>query len=226
MAVLFDLDGTLLDTALDFLTAVNTMLQQQGAPLITYQELRPLVSFGRKRIVERIFNINPTTHDDLFQATLATFLSNYEATKHELTVLFPYMEELLIQLEQANIIWGIVTNKPSYLTHQILQTKNLSHRTKCIVCGDTTPYAKPHPEPLLYASKLIDTNPENCIYIGDAKHDIIAGNAAGMYTISALYGYIEDHNDAMKWPANSMVQSVQEIYPLVYQWHKQKTLIN
>jgi phosphoglycolate phosphatase len=225
MAVLFDLDGTLLDTAPDFLTAVNKMLQQQGSPTITYQELRPLVSFGRKYIVENIFKISPTDNA-LYQTTLATFLEYYEATDHDSTVPFPHIEELLTQLEEANITWGIVTNKPGYLTYQVLERTNLAHRAKCIVCGDTTPYAKPHPEPLLYASKLINTDPGNCIYIGDAKHDIIAGNAAGMYTISALYGYIEVHNDAIEWPAKNAVQSVQEIYPLVYQWHKQNALIS
>lgn len=224
MAVLFDLDGTLLDTALDFLVAINNMLRKQGKALITYEEVWPLVSLGRKYIVEHIFKINP--QDEQFQTVLNTFLEHYEAANHELTMPFSGIEELLTQLEQANIIWGIVTNKPSYLTHQVLQRKNLEHRAKCIVCGDTTPNAKPHPEPLLYASKLINTPAVDCIYIGDAKHDIIAGNAAGMYTISALYGYVPNHNDALQWPANSMVNTVQEIFPLVYQWHKQKNLIN
>jgi phosphoglycolate phosphatase len=225
MAVLFDLDGTLLDTALDFLTAVNNMLQRQGAPLVKYEDIRPLISFGRRSIVENIFKIDPK-NTALFQSTLETFLTSYEDTNHELTAPFPYIEKLLTKLEEHNITWGIVTNKTSYLTHQILQKKNLAHRAKCIVCGDTTSNAKPHPEPLLYASKLINTEPGDCIYIGDAKHDIIAGNAAGMYTISALYGYIVDYNDALQWPANSMVKTVQEIFPLVYQWHKQKTLVN
>jgi len=224
MAVLFDLDGTLLDTALDFLTATNKMLQQQGAPLITYQEIRPLVSFGRSHIVKNIFKIN--LQDERFQSTIDTLLANYEATNHELTSPFPKIDELLTQLDQANIIWGIVTNKLSYLTQQILTKKNLTHRTKCVVCGDTTSSTKPDPTPLLYASKLINTDPKDCIYIGDAKHDIIAGNAAGMYTISALYGYITDYNDALQWPANSKVNTVEEIFPLVYQWQKQKLLIN
>lgn len=225
MAVLFDLDGTLLDTALDFVVAINNLCQQQNRPLVTYQEVWPLVSLGRKHIVEHIFQIDPqdTTR---FANMVTLFVESYSATNHQATMPFPMVNDLLTKLEQANIIWGIVTNKPSNLTHQILKQNKLQHQPKCIVCGDTTPNAKPHPEPLLYASKLINTPAENCIYIGDAKHDIIAGNAAGMHTVTALYGYIADLTAALAWPANDKVNTVEQIFPLIYQWHKQKNLSN
>ncbi len=224
MAVLFDLDGTLLDTNPDFVAATNKLLQQQGLPLVTYLDIRPLISWGSKCIVENIFKVSP--NDAKFQSLVDQLLAAYQATNFAYTKPFPGIEELLANLEAAKIPWGIVTNKLGYLTNPLLKTQNLVTRAKCIVSGDTTPKAKPEPEPLLYASKLINVLPENCIYIGDAKHDIIAGNRAGMYTISALYGYIDDYNAALAWPANCKVTTVQEIFPLVYQWHKQKTLVN
>ena len=220
MAVLFDLDGTLLDTALDFVAVTNKMLQEQKKNLISYEDIKPLVSWGSKSIIENIFKISP--NNPKFNSLVELFLKYYQENNHTLTAPFPGIQELLTKLEQENITWGIVTNKLGYLTNHLLKIKGLYNKAKCIVSGDTTKTAKPSQEPLIYASKLIDTDPRDCIYIGDAKHDIIAGNAAGMYTISALYGYIKEYADALEWPAKNRVTEVQEIFPLVYQWHKQK----
>lgn len=224
MAVLFDLDGTLLDTAPDFVVATNKILAQKGWPLVGYADLKPLISWGSKCIIENIFKIQP--ENPQFTLLVDTLLANYQATNFTDTKPFPGIEELLLNLATAQIPWGIVTNKLTYLTNPLLKRHNFATHAKCIVCGDTTTKPKPAPEPLWYASELINTAPQNCIYIGDAKHDIIAGNSAGMYTISALYGYISDYNAALAWPANNNVTTVKEIFPLVQQWHQQQRLIN
>ena len=224
MAVLFDLDGTLLDTIPDFLAATNQLLAQRQLPAATYQDLQPCISWGAKKIVETIFKLDQSHAD--FQDLVGQLIMNYQATNFAFSKPFPGIDKLLLDLDQANIPWGVVTNKLEYLTHPQLALHKLSDRAKCVVCGDTTSAPKPSPEPLLYASRVICVEPQDCIYIGDAKHDIIAGNAAGMYTITALYGYTADSVAALSWPANDKVTTVAEIFPLVQQWHKRKALTN
>jgi HAD superfamily hydrolase (TIGR01509 family) len=124
---------------------------------------------------------------------------------------FPGILELLDQLEKRKIAWGIVTNKPAFLTNPLMERLELFHRAACIVSGDTTPNSKPHPEPLLYACNKMAVQPENCIYIGDAARDIEAGKAAGMFTIGALFGYIDSIEEALKWKADHYVNQATEL---------------
>lgn len=217
--ILFDLDGTLLDTAPDFLYALQQLRKEEGlAPLSpsALLQLRPAVSNGIGALITNGFGMDPEHPDspilgkrlrDLYQQILGIN-----------TKPFPGIESLLTTLEQRNIPWGVVTNKPRELTEPLLLQQNLSHRAACIVSGDTTPNIKPHPEPLFHACRVLKVLPTQCLYIGDAERDIMAGKAAGMTTIAALFGYIEDITLAKKWAAHHYVHHANEILPWLEKW--------
>ena len=222
MTILFDLDGTLVDTAPDFIEALNALRAEINLPPLapshqtSTRMIEVAVTEGLPALVAAGLAIT-TDHPEslLWQKRL---LKAYQQNLGLYSKLFPGIEALLQTLEQRQIPWGIVTNKHEAQTHPLLKTLGLSHRAACIVCGDTTAYAKPHPEPLFYACRQIGVSPTHCIYIGDAERDIIAGNAAGMTTIAALFGYIEDTTRAKSWGAHHYIDHADQILPFFEEW--------
>jgi N-acetyl-D-muramate 6-phosphate phosphatase len=213
MAVLFDLDGTLLDTAPDLAYAVNQLRSEAQLAPLAYEQIKHTISEGIPAFLKLALDYD-RDHPD-YDAKAEQFKIFYQACLGKYCGYFPGMIELLSLLEQHHIPWGVVTNKRSRFTDPLLKIFNLSHRAACIVSGDTTPFTKPHPEPLIHASKIIGISPSECIYIGDAENDIIAGNAAGMKTITALFGYVADVSQAMDWDADHHVYHVNELWPLI-----------
>jgi N-acetyl-D-muramate 6-phosphate phosphatase len=210
-AVLFDLDGTLADTAPDLANAVNKMRQDRGLPLTPYELLRPMASAGARGLIGVAFGIQPA--DAEFEAMRTEFLANYEAQIADQTVLFEDIVALLTKIESNNQHWGIVTNKPLRYTDVLLPLIGLAHAA-CSISGDTTPHAKPHPEPLFEAARRLQLPPEQCWYVGDDLRDIQAGKAAGMATIAAGWGYC-GMSEPANWDADFIAGSPREIIELL-----------
>ncbi len=209
-AVLFDLDGTLLDTAADFADVVSQMTEQAGLPAIPFSAIHQTVSNGARALVELAFAIQ-SGHPD-FETRLNSLLALYSerilATK---ATLYPGMDALLQQLEQAGVPWGIVTNKPERFSRPLLESLRLSTRCSTLICPDHVTLSKPHPEPLLLACKQLEINPRDAIYVGDHPRDIDAGRAAGMFTIAVRYGYLPESPPVEQWQADLIVDSVELI---------------
>ena len=210
-AVLFDLDGTLADTAPDLANAVNKMRQDRELPLTPYELLRPMASAGARGLIGVAFGIQPGDAD--FEAMRTEFLANYEAQIADQTVLFEDIVALLAKIESNGQHWGIVTNKPLRYTDALLPLIGLAHAA-CSISGDTTPHAKPHPEPLFEAARRLQLAPEQCWYVGDDLRDIQAGKAAGMATIAAGWGYCGISEPA-NWDADFIAGSPREIIELL-----------
>ncbi|TCK18077.1 phosphoglycolate phosphatase [Thiogranum longum] len=208
-AVLFDLDGTLLDTAPDLAAALNATLQLNERDALPFETIRPVVSHGGRALIELGFGID-SQHPD-FEPLRKQLLDLYQANLAVHTALFPGMGEVLDELEQRHIRWGVVTNKPGWLTDPLLDALNLAQRTACIVSGDTLPERKPHPAPLLHACKLVGCQPQDAIYIGDAERDIEAGRNAGMRTLVALFGYLMEHDRPENWGADALIEQPADI---------------
>ena len=207
--VLFDLDGTLLDTAPDMAHALNSLRDEHDLPHLSLDAIRPHVGYGSKALLKLGFNADE--QDAQYASLLSTFFSNYEKCLARSTVLFPGMSEVLTHLEDSNIPWGIVTNKPARFTHDLLDALDLSRRSDCTICGDTLEKRKPHPEPILYACHLLQQPPANTVYIGDAPTDIIASKAAGVRSLAALYGYISKDEDPYAWKADGYIKTPTDI---------------
>jgi 2-phosphoglycolate phosphatase len=208
-AVLFDLDGTLVDTAPDLGYALNSLLEQEGLASLPHDLIRPVASNGSAGLLSLGFGL--TTDDAEFKPLQARFIRLYQDNIARGSRLFPGMSEVLDYLEQSDIIWGIVTNKPAFLTDPLAILLNLTERAACIVSGDTTPHAKPHPAPMLHACHIISVEPEKCLYVGDAARDIEAGKNAHMTTILARYGYISADDDANAWQADGSIDHPAEL---------------
>jgi len=209
--VLFDLDGTLADTAPDLAAALNHVLKIHNCDPLPYETIRPIVSHGGMALITLGFGKEHPEFDTLYQELLQHYQNNIANE----TVLFPGMNELLLELEEKNINWGVVTNKPSWLTEPLLDALNLTSRTSAIVSGDTLEQRKPHPAPILHACKQAGSEAAECIYIGDAERDIEAGNRAGMPSIVALFGYIAESDIPDDWGAHSSINHPQEIISLI-----------
>ncbi len=207
--VLLDLDGTLLDTAPDMARALNRLRLEQAAPALPLAHLRPVVSHGSLGLIGVGFGFTPENPD--FAALKQRFLALYAGDLASETTLFPGMEEALSGLEAQNIPWGIVTNKPGWLTEPLLKTLQLWERAACVISGDTTTHAKPHPEPLLHACRLLNIPPKHCVYVGDAQRDIQAGQRAGMATLVASYGYMHHDECPQDWGANGLINTPLEL---------------
>jgi N-acetyl-D-muramate 6-phosphate phosphatase len=214
--VLFDLDGTLADTAPDLAFALNSVLQEQGREPMAYEDIRPVVSHGGIALVKHGFAIDET-HPD-FPALRQRLLDIYRANIARETNLFTGMTELLEQIEQRGLNWGVVTNKPGWLTEPLLDALGISSRTTTIVSGDTLPERKPHPAPMLLACQQAGSEAEQCLYVGDAERDIEAGRNAGMRTLVARFGYIGSNDDPTSWQADGMVDSALEILDWLERW--------
>ena len=207
--ILFDLDGTLADTAPDMAFALNKLRQQRGKPPLEFDKIRPVVSLGGAAMIKLAFNL--TVDDTEFEALRKNFLEIYSQNIFRNTRLFPGMDHVLDTLEANNCQWGIVTNKPGWLTGPLLEAMELDNRASCVISGDTLPYNKPRPEPLLHACSLMDCSPGDTVYIGDARRDIEAGKNAGMSTIIARYGYIENGEVPDTWGADVIIDTPLEI---------------
>jgi len=211
--VLFDLDGTLIDTAPDMAAALDILCDEENQTRLAFNKVRPFVSNGSVALVKLAFG------DALDAAILDRLKTRYlEIYQDHLTVhsqLFDEMSTLLIQLEKNNIKWGVVTNKPGWLTEPLMESLGLHQRAACIVSSDSTQNRKPHPEPMYYACELADSKPDECVYIGDAQRDIEAGQNAGMKTIIAAYGYISETENIDNWHADYCIQSPSQIFELL-----------
>lgn len=212
-AVLFDLDGTLLDTAPDMCAALNALRGQEGLQPLPVDQLRCHVSHGAARLVSLGFGCQEGPR---FEELRQRFLDLYRADLHGRTRLFDGLEEVLLSLESAGTGWGVVTNKPAWLTEPLMRAMGLSSRAACVVSGDTLPERKPHPLPLLHAAGLLQVPPAACVYIGDAERDIQAGRAAGMRTLVATFGYISPDDDPGTWMADAMISHPRQILDLMW----------
>jgi N-acetyl-D-muramate 6-phosphate phosphatase len=212
-AVLFDLDGTIADTAPDLVAAVNKMRHDRGLEMRPLETLRPLASAGARGLIGGAFEIGPE-HPE-FPAMRAEFLANYEADLCIETTLFPGIDTLLDQLDARGVRWGIVTNKVTRLAEPLVALLGLDVRAACLVCGDTTPHSKPHPAPLLHAAELMEERPERVVYVGDDLRDVQAGFAAGMVTVAAAYGYCGIDLPPERWHADHVVETTVELQHLL-----------
>lgn len=185
-AVLFDLDGTLADTAPDLAAAVNKLRTDRGLAPTAYDLLRPVASAGARGLIGASFGLGPD--DEGYEELRTTFLENYAHAIAVESSLFNGIQELLAYLQQSKLPWGIVTNKPSRFTELLVPQIGLQSAS-CIVSGDTTAHPKPHPAPLLEAAQRLGLSPQSCWYVGDDFRDIEAGKAAGMPTVAAAWGY-------------------------------------
>ena len=202
-AVLFDLDGTLADTAPDLGAALNRVRRDRGLDPVPLETLRSSSSHGARGLLRTGMGVLPE-HSD-YVALRDAFLAQYESALCVDTVLFADVEALLDAIEARSLKWGIVTNKATRYTTPLIARLGLDKRTTAVVCGDTTPHPKPHPAPLLAAAGMLGVAPERCVYVGDAERDVTAGIAAGMRTIVACYGYIEAHESPDSWPADGRI---------------------
>jgi 2-phosphoglycolate phosphatase len=203
--VLFDLDGTLLDTAPDLADALNAVLMENHRPPLPFQEIRGVVSHGAMALIRLGFELDEF-HPD-FQPLRQRLLELYRDNISRTTRLFPGMGEVLDQLGVLGYNWGVVTNKPGWLTDPLLMDLGLFSRAACVVSGDTLETRKPHPAPMLYACERIGSTPEVCVYVGDAQRDVEAGRNAGMHTLVALFGYFQAHDRPQEWHADGMIHA-------------------
>ncbi len=207
-AVLFDLDGTLADTAPDLAYALNCMRVSRQLPLLPVATTRAYTSMGARGLLGVGLDVTPE-HPD-YAAMRDEFLAHYEANLCRETQLFPGMAELLDELERRGLKWGIVTNKAERYTHPLLKLLGVDHRAACVIGGDTTGKTKPDPAPLFAATNRMGIAPRHCIYVGDDRRDVQAGRAAGMKTIVVKFGYLHG-NDPEAWEADAMIDTPGEL---------------
>ena len=207
--VFFDLDGTLADTAPDLGGALNTLLIERGRAPLSQDIIRPIASNGSPGLIKLGFGVTPEHPDYL--ALRTRFLEIYSDGLCVHTALFPGVANVLAELGRRDIKWGVVTNKPAFLTEPLIKTLNPSPAPACIVSGDSTANRKPHPEPMLHACKCAGCEPLQCVYVGDAERDIQAGREAGMQTLVALFGYIGKDDAPANWGADGMIKTPHEL---------------
>ncbi|MFC7517123.1 HAD family hydrolase [Herbaspirillum sp. GCM10030257] len=210
-AILFDLDGTLADTAPDLAGAMNRVRAARGLAPTPYELLRPVASAGARGLIGASFGLKP--EDEGFAELRTAFLDTYESAIAIDTRLFDGVERLLDEMQTRNIGWGIVTNKAARFTDLLVPKIGLGH-AGCIVSGDTTPHSKPHPAPLLEAARRLGLPPEQCWYVGDDLRDVQAGRAAGMRTVAASWGYC-GHVEPETWEADAIAASPLEVCDLI-----------
>lgn len=211
--ILFDLDGTLVDTAQDLGAALNIQLQRHGRSALPAEVIRPVASHGSRGLLALGFDILPT--DANFVAMRDEYLDIYEEVLTHSPALFEGMREVLNAIEGKAGKWGIVTNKPRRFTTPIMQAMGLDKRAACVISGDDAPRPKPYPDTLLMACAAMQVDTTECLYIGDAERDIEAGQAAGMRTAVALYGYLGETDDPEAWGADFMVEQPLDILKLL-----------
>ena len=212
-AVLFDLDGTLIDSAPDLAGAANDMRLDRGLPELPYESFRPMVGSGARGMIGAGFDIAPGHAE--FEALRDEFLSRYEQRMTRLTHVFADVMPVLSALEAASIPWGIVTNKATRFASPLVQALNLHQRASVLIAGDTTAHSKPHPEPLLEAARRINLLPQYCAYVGDDLRDVQAGHAAGMLTVAVRWGYLGFGEPIDAWGAHHIASKPTDILTLL-----------
>lgn len=204
-AVLFDLDGTLIDSAPDLGAAADKMRTDRGLPSLPFADYRPMAGAGARGMIGVGFGIAPGHAD--FEALKQEFFANYEACMTQRTYAFDGVADLIAQINKAGLKWGVVTNKSERFALPLTRAMPMFQSARAIIGGDTTPHAKPHPAPLLEAARQIGVAPERCAYVGDDERDILAGRAAGMPTVAAAYGYLGATADTAHWNADATISS-------------------
>jgi N-acetyl-D-muramate 6-phosphate phosphatase len=212
-AVLFDLDGTLIDSAPDLGAAADRMRVERGLPSLPLERYRPMAGAGARGMLGVAFGITPDHQD--YPEMREEFFVNYERRMTERTYAFDGIPELIAELTARGLKWGVVTNKSMRFTGPLTQCMSLFSSAGTIVGGDSTPHAKPHPEPLLEAARQLQVEASRCIYVGDDERDITAGLAAGMGTVAATYGYLGSNADALQWGAHTHIDAPLELLPLL-----------
>lgn len=212
-AVLFDLDGTLADTALDLGGALNALLREKGLPEKSMAQIRPHASHGSGALVT--LGTGLTAEHPEFQSYRQAYLAQYEQCFDKETVLFDGVHDLLTQLHERGIKWGIVTNKPETFTHRLLPKLGFRQPVSVVVSGDTCDEAKPSTKPMLFACEKLGIAPEHCLYVGDAERDMLAGRNAGMVTVLAEWGYIADDDDTESWLYDYTVRQVIDVLDII-----------
>ncbi len=214
-AVLFDLDGTLIDSAPDLGAAADKMRKDRGMSSLDDALYRPMAGSGARGMLEIAFGMGPD-HPD-YEAFKEEFLSNYEQAMTVRSVIFEGVQELLAHLHMQGLRWGVVTNKHQRFTLPLTAQLPLFATAQAIVSGDTTPHAKPHPEPLFEAARRMQLSPQHCWYVGDDERDIVAGKAAGMTTVAAHYGYLGSQAEVLQWGADHIIHSPWALAELLVQ---------
>lgn len=207
--VLFDLDGTLVDTAPDLVLCLNKALSSHGLMTVSADTIKPFISFGAVAMINE--SLDQSISEALRADILETMLDLYQNNIAEHTVFFKGMSETLDAIEAQGLKWGVVTNKRERFTNPLMDALKLTARAACIVSGDTTTNPKPHVEPMLAACKQAAVKPQECVYIGDASHDIIAGKNAQMKTLAALYGYLKPEDMPETWGADALIKSPKQL---------------
>ncbi len=212
--VLFDLDGTLVNTAPDLVNALNAVLEHHNHAAVALADVAPLISTGAAGMLGYALGDIPEQRK---QVLVKELVEHYHAHIADNSRLYPDMDTVIQQLEQRGIQWGVVTNKVTRLTQPLLDKLDLTDRAACIISGDTTPHSKPHPAPLFEACRITDTTPNNCVYIGDAKSDIEAAQRAIMPSLAAAYGFISTDDQPHNWGANAVIDNANQILDWVIQ---------
>ena len=212
-AVLFDLDGTLIDSAPDLGAAADKMRTDRGLLSLPFAHYRPMAGAGARGMIGVAFGLTPQDSD--FNSLKEEFFCNYEACMTERTYAFEGVAELIEQISRAGLKWGVVTNKSERFTLPLTRAMPLFNTAQAIVSGDTTPHAKPHPAPLFEAARQLGMAPERCAYVGDDERDIVAGRAAGMPTVAAAYGYLGATTDTAGWNADATIISPMALLQLL-----------
>lgn len=204
-AILFDLDGTLVDSAADLAWAMDILLARKGKGTLSYPEFRATVSQGSVAMLSHAFKLDPA--DPQIEVLRPEFLDIYSEHLSAKSECFEGIEEALNTIEASGIPWGIITNKPTALTTPLLDKLNLSNRAGCVVCGDTLKYRKPHPAPMLLACEQLNVMPEECVYVGDAPRDIEAAQGTCMASIAAAWGYLSPEDQPANWGAAQVIDT-------------------
>jgi N-acetyl-D-muramate 6-phosphate phosphatase len=211
-AILFDLDGTLIDSAPDLAGAANEMRAARGLPELPYEHFRPMVGSGARGMLHRALAMDPEHAE--FAAAREEFLTRYESRMTRDTRVFPDIVPLLQDLLERALPWAIVTNKAARFSEPVVQALGLHLQSRTLVSGDTTPHAKPHPAPLLEAARRIGIAAAQCIYVGDDLRDVQAGRAAGMATVAVAWGYLGQGEAIDDWGADHVIQHPNQLLQL------------
>ncbi len=212
--VLFDFDGTIADTARDMINALNMLLHKESRPAVDYETLRPFVSNGTPALLKHGFGCSP--EDAEFEGLRQEFLQIYNDNLCVYTVLYPGTDSILQQCGDTGVAWGIVTNKPEFLTRIIVDHLGLSESVACIIGGDTLKLRKPDPAPVVHACELTGTEPDSAIFVGDSWRDIEAGRKAGLTTVGATYGYIPPDDNPELWGADYTIDSIEQVADILW----------